>query len=112
MNSGAGRSFKEVFEEFVFSKTAQGVSEVTLNNYHYHLKNIARYFDIERSFDEVKKKDFEMMVVEMRKAGLRHNSIATYLRMLKTFYNWCREENLINDGNYYLLFGYNNYALY
>lgn len=93
MNSGAGRSFKEVFEEFVFSKTAQGVSEATLNNYHYHMKNIARYVDIERSFDEVKKKDFEMMVVKMRKAGIQHNSIATYLRMLKTFYNWCSEEN-------------------
>ena len=25
----------------------------------------------------------------MRKAGLAHNSIATYVRTLKTFYNWC-----------------------
>ena len=94
MNSGAGRSFKEVFEEFVISKTAQGVSEATLDNYHYHMKNISHYLDTERDFDDIKKKDIEIMAVAMRKAGIKHNSIATYLRMLKTFYNWCREENL------------------
>ena len=59
MNLGTGRSFKEVFEEFVISKTAQGVSEATLDNYNYHMRNIARYFDIEQSFDEVRKKDIE-----------------------------------------------------
>ena len=94
MNSGAGRSFKEVFEEFVISKTAQGVSEATLDNYHYHMKNISHYLDTERAFDDIKKKDIEIMAVAMRKAGIKHNSIATYLRMLKTFYNWCKEENL------------------
>ena len=94
MNSGAGRSFKEVFEEFVISKTAQGVSEATLDNYHYHMKNISHYLDTERDFDDIKKKDIEIMAVAMRKAGIKHNSNATYLRMLKTFYNWCKEENL------------------
>ena len=39
MYSGTGRSFKEVYEEFVISKTAQGVSDATLNNYRYHLKS-------------------------------------------------------------------------
>ena len=93
MNLGAGRSFAEVFEEFVISKTAQGVSDATLNNYHYHLKNIAHYLDIEREFDAITKKDIERMASDMRKRGIKHNSIATYMRMLKTFYNWCKEEN-------------------
>lgn len=30
------------------------------------------------------------MVAAMREAGLAHNSIATYVRNLKTFYNWCK----------------------
>ena len=34
------------------------------------------------------------MIVAMRRAGLAHNTIATYNRMLKTFYNWCAAENL------------------
>ena len=94
MNRTAGMSLKSVFEEFVISKTAQGVSEATLNNYQYHMKSIAKYLDIEANFEEVTKRDIEKMVVQMRKQGTSHNSIATYLRMLKTFYNWCKEENL------------------
>ena len=94
MNYASERSFREVFEEFVISKTAQGVSDATLNNYHYHMKSIAKYLDVDRDFDDIKKKDIEFMAVSMRKAGTKHNSIATYLRMLKTFYNWCKEENL------------------
>ena len=94
MNIRAGRSFAEVFEEFVISKTAQGVSDATLANYHYHMKNIAKYLDTEEDFDAITKKDIEKMATAMRKKGIKHNSIATYMRMLKTFYNWCKEENL------------------
>ena len=93
MNASAGMSFQEVFEAFVISKTAQGVSEVTLNNYHYHMKNISRFLDLEQHFDQITKKDIERMATAMRKKGIKHNSIATYMRMLRTFYNWCREEN-------------------
>ena len=41
-------------------------------------------FDAEKPFDEVTKRDIEAMVVAMRKAGLAHNTIATYNWMLKT----------------------------
>ena len=70
MDPGAGRSFREVFEEFVISKMAKGVSDVTLNNYHYHLKNIAKYLDIERDFDEITKRDIERMAAAMRQRGM------------------------------------------
>ena len=33
MNLSSERSFREVFEEFVISKTAQGVSNVTIVGY-------------------------------------------------------------------------------
>ena len=88
------RSFMEVFEMFVVSQTAKGVTEVTLKNYKYHMKNIANYMDVDRPFDMITKRDIEAMSVSMRKAGLAHNSIATYLRMLKTFYNWAKSEGL------------------
>ncbi len=75
MNISAGRSFAEVFEEFVISKTAQGVSDATLDNYHYHMKNIAKYLDTEEDFDAIAKKDIEKMATAMRKKGIKHNSI-------------------------------------
>ena len=82
-------NFEDVFHIFEASQNAKGVSETTLNNYKYNLKNISKYLDVKKPFDDVTKSDVEQMVVAMRKAGLAHNSIATYVRTLKTFYNWC-----------------------
>ena len=53
MDRSSGMSFKSVFEEFVISKTAQGVSESTLNNYEYALRSIGKYLDIEESFESI-----------------------------------------------------------
>ena len=94
MFRAAEKSFMEVYEEFVISRTARGVSDTTLNNYHYHMMNISKFLDTAKCFDDVTKKDIELMAAAMRKKGIAHNSIATYLRLLKTFYNWCAEENL------------------
>ena len=53
MDRSSGMSFKSVFEEFVISKTAQGVSESTLNNYEYALRSIGKYLNIEESFESI-----------------------------------------------------------
>ena len=87
-------SFQEVFQMFITSRAAMGVADVTLRNYDYHMRNIAKYLDIERLFEDVTKRDIEKMVVDLRNAGLSQNTIATYTRMLKAFYRWCCEENL------------------
>lgn len=94
MTNGQKQNFLEVFEMFITSQAAKGVADVTLRNYRYNMKNIQKFFDAGKSFDEVTKRDIETMIVAMRRAGLAHNTIATYNRMLKTFYNWCTAENL------------------
>lgn len=69
-------NFEDVFHIFEASQNAKGVSETTLNNYKYNLKNISKYLEVKKPFDDVTKSDVEQMVVAMRKAGLAHNSIA------------------------------------
>ena len=88
------KNFLEVFEMFITSQTAKGVADITIRNYRYNMKNMVKYFDAEQPFNDIHKRDIEAMIVAMRKAGLAHNTIATYNRMLKTFYNWCNVENL------------------
>lgn len=93
MNRQTKMNFSEVFHMFEISQSAKGVSDVTLRNYKYHLKNISKYIDTQKPFEEITKRDIEAMIVAMRENGLAHNTIATYTRILKTFYNWCDEEN-------------------
>ena len=91
-----GTSLKEVWECFIISKTSKCVSDATLSNYHHHLRAIAKHLDIEMPLEELSKRHLERMVVSMKEAGLAHNTIATYLRVMNTFLRWCQDEGLTN----------------
>lgn len=88
-------TFSEVWKEFITAKTAKGVSDATIAKYHQVLHNISKYFDIEITMDKLTKREFEEMVVRMRSADLAHNSIASYVCVIRTFLHWCRDENIV-----------------
>ncbi len=94
MNTFSAKSVAEVFEDFVLSQTAKNLSETTIQTYHAHIHSISKHLDIQKSMDALTKKDLEAMVVSMRRAGLAHNSISSYCRVLRTFLNWCSAEGL------------------
>ena len=96
MNEHIGQTVEEVYQHFILAKTAEGVSDVTIRNYHQHLHNISKYLDIEQPMAALSKRDLERMVCEMRAAELAHNSISTYVRVLRTFLNWCQREGQAN----------------
>ena len=85
-------TIQQVWDIYTTSQTAKGVSDITLRNYKQHLHSISKYLDIERSIDDLTKNDLEMMVVEMRKKGLANNTVATYVRRMRAFLNWCNRE--------------------
>ena len=96
MNGQFGQSVAETYQNFIFAKTAEGVSDITIRNYHQHLHNISKYLDVEKPMASLTKKDLENMICEMRRAGLAHNSVSTYVRVLRTFLNWCQKEGRTN----------------
>lgn len=91
--SGNGTVF-EVYQRFILHKTARGVSDVTIRNYHNNIHNISKFLDIEMPFDDLDSSTLDQMVSAMRGAGLAHNTVATYVRAFRTFLNWCRQEGL------------------
>ena len=87
-------TFEEVFASFIISQTSKGVAAVTIRNYHLHLRSISKHLDITMPFCSLTKRHLESMVVSMRAAGLAHNTVATYLRVINTFLNWANREGL------------------
>lgn len=87
--SGQSRkTVAEVFNDFVISQTAQGLSETTIATYRCHIHSISKHLDIQKPMNTLTKADLEAMVVSMRRSGLAHNSISSYCRVLRTFLNW------------------------
>lgn len=84
------KSVAEVFDDFVVSKMAQGLSDITIATYRQHIRSISNHLDIQKPMEALTRKDLEAMVVSMRASGLAHNSISSYCRVFRTFSNWCR----------------------
>ena len=93
-NLHLGKTFEDVYTSFIVSKTSLGISASTINNYKYHLRTIGRYLDITMPFDDLSKSDLEKMTVAMRESGLAYNTVATNVRMVRTFLHWCQREGL------------------
>lgn len=94
MHKCSGKTFEEVYASFITAKTAKGVSDTTIRNYHQNLHNISKHIDITMPFADLSKRNVEEMVLSMRASGLAHNSVATYVRSVRTFLNWCNREGL------------------
>ena len=89
--SSESLSFNELFPRFVAAKTAEGVSEKTIENYHQHWKCIGKHLDLDKAIGTATQDDINNVVVSMKRSGLAHNSISSYTRVLRTFLKWCRE---------------------
>ncbi len=85
-------TIRQVWDLYTASQTAKGVSDITLRNYKQHLHSISKYLDIERPIDDLTKHDLDLMVVGMRQSGMAHNTVATYVRRMRAFLNWCNKE--------------------
>ena len=94
MNGQSRKSVAELFEDFVLSQTAQGLSDITIATYRHHIHSISNHLDIQKPMEALTRKDLEAMIVSMRASGLAHNSISSYCRVLRTFLNWCRRAGL------------------
>ena len=91
MNGQSRKSVAEVFDDFVMSKMAQGLSDITIATYRQHIRSISNHLDIQKPMEALTRKDLEAMIVSMRASGLAHNSISSSCRVFRTFSNWCRD---------------------
>ena len=64
MNKHSGKTFEEVYAAFITAKTAKGVSDVTIRNYHQNLHNISLHLDISTPFDTLTKEMLLLNVIE------------------------------------------------
>ena len=82
----------DAFNEFKISQSAKGIKDKTLQTYSSHFLASSKHLDMSLTFDQLTQGDLDRMIVSMRMAGLAHNSISSYVRVMKTFLNWCNQQ--------------------
>lgn len=87
-------TLKTSFQDFLFFKNAQGVTNKTISTYETHLKCVGMYLDTTTNISEITKSYIQKMITEMRKRNLSQNSIASYMRTFKAFLTWANNEGL------------------
>lgn len=87
-------TLEDAFKNFLFSKNSEGLSEKTIASYKGHLKIIANDLDTSMLLSDLTKEDFQVVIDKMRKRRLAQNTIASYVRIFRTFLSWARTENL------------------
>lgn len=89
-----GKTVAECFEDFIFSKKAQGLVEKTIKSYRQQFNSLSRHLDVTMPIEVLSKSDLDSMVTSMRESKLAANSISSYVRVFKVFLSWCNEENI------------------
>ena len=75
---------------YIISQKAKGVADITLRNYKQQLHAISKFLDIDIPLDALTRQQLQKMVVDIRDVGLAQNTIATYVRRMRGFLNWCK----------------------
>ena len=89
-----GCSVAETFVDFIASRKSRGLADKTINSYEGQFKGIARFLDVSQDITALQKSDLDRMIAGMRDYGLAPNTIASYVRILKSFLSWCNEEGI------------------
>lgn len=84
-------TIEDAFNEFLVDKKAEGLSDKTLKTYKNHFNSIGKWLDHQMPIAELENYHLKQMVAEMRETALTPNSIASYIRSLKSFLSWANE---------------------
>ena len=78
-------TIEETFKDFIVSKRSKGLAEKTLESYQFHFHSIEKHLDVTQDVATLQKEDLEMMIAEMRGAGLAaiHSAIQSAARRPK-----------------------------
>lgn len=87
-------TISEAFQEFLYDKRSNGASVSTLATYRAHFNAASRFFDEDWPIEAASTRMFRVAVGKMAESGLAPTSIRSYTATLKSFFSWCRKEDL------------------
>ncbi len=85
-------TLQEGFDNFIFSRELQGLTEKTITNYSEIIVPFVAYIGPNRALDSIQATEIQMYNYGILKRPLKRASQATYIRHIKVFLCWLEDE--------------------
>ena len=82
----------EAYNEFIFNKQAQGLTDKSINSYHNMLHIFINYFGPDRDIDSLDFKSIQQFAIDLHSRSLSKASVSSYMRNAKIFLQWVSNE--------------------
>lgn len=83
---------QDAYNEFIFSKRAQGLTDKSIDSYNNILHVFIDYFGPDRNIGTLDLKSIQQFAIDLRSRSLSKASVSTYIRNTKIFLRWVSEE--------------------
>ena len=84
----------ECFDDFILAKKGRGIADKTIDSYQNHFHAAGKFIDWDMPIGDIRQKDINLLIAQLRDKGLKPCTIATYIITIKTFFSWARGEGL------------------
>jgi len=88
---------KEAITEFIISQRVKGSSNYTIINQTYDLKLFSNYMDNDIDIEKITVSDLNGYYLYLVGKNLSSTSVQSYIRVVRTFFNWCIAQNYITQ---------------
>lgn len=85
-------TLQEAYDEFIFNKRAQGLSDKSLKSYNNILHIFLEYAGINTDINAIDLKGVQQFSINLRDRKLSKASVSTYMRNAKIFLRWIYDE--------------------
>ena len=87
----------EAVSAFLEAKEGAGLSPKTLSNYQQELDRLST-FTGEKTLAKITPKDVTHYLSHCRYRNISRNTVASYYRTLRAFFNWCQRQDMVKHS--------------
>jgi len=87
-------TFFEAVTEFLMDKKADGLAQKTLATYRGMMQAMTKWIPANTKLEDMTTSFMKRKVAQIASSGLSPNTVRSYTATLKTFFSWCRQNEL------------------
>jgi len=87
-------TIQDAVEMFLDDRISAGLAPKSIESYKNQIGAFSRFIDFSNQVDQLTENQAREAVISMSESGLSRNTVQSYVRNLRVFLKWCREQGM------------------